>query len=96
MAYRWRIDVKHEKKGPESTKVNKSQQKSTEVGNSRRKSAKVDRSRQKSTEVGKSRQKSTFFNGSRSSVHEMQADYQRPTHVLEHKGFGPLRGVFLP
>jgi hypothetical protein len=28
-------------------------------------------------------------------VHEMQADYRRPTHVLEHKGLGPLRGVCL-
>src|SRR6266576_4583663 len=35
--------------------------------------------------VDKIRQKSTFFNSIRSSVHEMQADYQRPTQVFEHK-----------
>jgi hypothetical protein len=29
-------------------------------------------------------------------MHEVQADYQRPTHVLEHKGFGSLCDVFLP
>jgi hypothetical protein len=28
-------------------------------------------------------------------VHGMQADYQRPTHVLEHKGLWPLRIGFL-
>ena len=27
-------------------------------------------------------------------MHEMQADYRRKTQVLEHKGLGPLRGVF--
>src|SRR6267143_1955471 len=53
------------------------------VSTGRRKSPKVDNSRQNSTG---NRQKSTFFNSSRSSVHGMQADYQRPTHVLEHKG----------
>src|SRR5258708_36601833 len=33
--------------------------------------------------VDKIRQKSNFFNSIRSSVHEMQADYQRPTQVFE-------------
>ncbi len=33
--------------------------------------------------------------GSRSSVHAMQADGRRKTPLLEHKGLGPLRGVFL-
>jgi hypothetical protein len=28
-------------------------------------------------------------------MHEMQANYQGPTQVLEHKGLGPLRVVFL-
>jgi hypothetical protein len=34
----------------------------------------------------------TLFNRNRSSVHEMQANYQREKQVLEHKGLGPLCG----
>src|SRR5713101_5520420 len=63
-------------KGSESTEINKSRQKSPNLNTGQHFSAKV----------GASRQKSTLFNSSRSSVHGMQADYQRPTHVLEHKG----------
>src|SRR5207253_1534560 len=57
-------------------RVNRNQQKSSEVSKSQR----------GSTLLSKSRQKSTFFNSGRNSVHGIQADYQRPTHVLEHKG----------
>ncbi len=34
------------------------------------------------TKVNRSQQKSAFFNGSRSSAHEMQADYRRARQVL--------------
>src|SRR5467141_426862 len=56
--------------------MNKSRQKSTNLNPSQHFSSKVDTSRQKST----------LFNSGKGSVHEMQANYQGPTHVLEHKG----------
>ncbi len=70
---------------------------------SQQKSAEVDRSQQKLAEISSRQQESTvvstsqhIVNSNRSSVHGMQADYRGPTHVLEHKGFGSLRDVFLP
>src|SRR6266446_10355031 len=56
------------------------------VNRNQQKSAEVDKSQHESTLLVTSRQKSTLFNSGKGSVHEMQANYQGPTHVLEHKG----------
>jgi len=83
--------------------VGKVRRKAAAFGTSSQESALVNASRQTSADegrsrpnVGKCRRKSALFNSGRSSVNEIQADYRRPTHVLEHKGFGSLRDVFLP